>query len=762
MKLLRTVDRNSIAAWFAIGSLAVSAQLTQATLLLHYTFDEGSGNALDSSGAAPAANGTFTANAARTALGATPSGTGYALDLTGNGAVNNWVGVTAANGGSKLDIMDKFTLTVWVNMRSAPANTDRLLGRLSTTPFPGFDFLVGTPNSGTLGAGNFKLAMTVDASSAVASTADTGADATWRFVAVTYDGTLTAQNVLFYTGGTNLAITQLGIPITKNAGSVNTTTAEFRVGSTVASASDRTPPAYLDCVRVYNTVLTAAELEAVRQADGGLPDPLAGLPTIVTQPTDWTGYAGIAASFSATVNSTAPVTQHWYLNGTNAPNLLAGETNTTLILSNLTTGMSGNYYVLCASNANGVAWTTNATLTVLTPHDTGLLTNLWTLSTGDRSYLIHASGNSPTDRGLAFNPATSNLLFTSRGDSGLGPIIVALDLATGAEKHFMSMSGVSGGTFAMNMVRAADDGVVYGANLTTAATTAPYKLYRWDNDDSATVAGLAFAGDPGYNSAASGLRWGDNLAVRGAGPNTQILLAPGTGTNVALFSTANGIDFLPTILTVTAVPDHFAQYGLAFGPGTNTFWAKNSESSTLYLVEFDLVAQTGTVLHSYSGMPTIFRGIAADNSRHWLIGAAAENPDTARLYDVSDLAAGPVLADQELFGLPNITAGQPTDATFGGNWAFVLDPANGIKAYLINPNSALPRFNITHLTASPTPGVVLTWESVAGHTYQVQSRATLLSGTWTNLGGTITATGSTTTITNNLPGDTQFYHVQGQ
>jgi len=246
-------------------ALATSAFTANAALLLHYTFDEASGDALDTSGVAPTADGTFVNSATRTAEGSTPLGTGYALDLTGNGAVNNWVGVTDANGGSKLDVLEKFTLTIWVNLRSAPANADRLMGRFGTSPFPGFDFLVGTPNSGTLGAGNFKLAMAVDSSTALASTADAGADGTWTFVAVTYDGSLTADNVQFYTGSTVEAVAQLGNTLTKNAGAVNTTTAEFRVGSTAATGSDRTPPAWLDDARVYDTVLSEQELEAVRQ-----------------------------------------------------------------------------------------------------------------------------------------------------------------------------------------------------------------------------------------------------------------------------------------------------------------------------------------------------------------------------------------------------------------------------------------------------------------------------------------------------------------
>ena len=39
----------------------------------------------------------------------------------------------------------------------------------------------------------------------------------------------------------------------------------------------------------------------------------------------------------------------------------------------------------------------------------------------------------------------------------------------------------------------------------------------------------------------TGDRWGDNMAVRGAGPNTQILLAARNGTNVALLTANDGI-----------------------------------------------------------------------------------------------------------------------------------------------------------------------------------------------------------------------------
>ncbi len=513
-------------------ALATSVFTANATLLLHYTFDEASGDALDTSGAAPTANGTFTANATRTAEGSTPLGTGYALDLTGNGAVNNWVGVTAANGGSKLDAMQQFTLTIWVNMRSAPAAADRLMGRLGTTPFPGFDFLVGTPNSGTLGAGNFKLAMAVDSSTPLASTADTGADGVWRFVALTYDGTLTAQNVRFYTGSTVDVVTQLGNTVTKNAGAVDASATEFRVGSTVASSSDRTPPAWMDDARVYNTVLSPQELEAVRQESAGAPDE----PIILSfSAGDTSGYltGGSNLTLTASASGQAPLTFRWLRNGVDLPGSIF-TTNGSIVSVSYDMGtavpeMSGTYTLVLTNNLGATAST--QALEVVTMFNTTVVSNTWTLLAGSVTYL--GTGNS--ERSLAYCPVSANypggslilphyaalgnrsIQVINPVDGSTGPALAMSDYAT-----FEMTNGVRG----INMAGAGDDGAIYIGSLTTSTTNIPYFLYRYSSDDSSTVLPtIAYTGDPG-GASYPGMRWGDNMAVRGRGTSTEILIAP--------------------------------------------------------------------------------------------------------------------------------------------------------------------------------------------------------------------------------------------
>ena len=226
---------------------------------------------------------------------------------------------------------------------------------------------------------------------------------------------------------------------------------------------------------------------------------------------------------------------------------------------------------------------------------------------------------------------------------------------------------------------------------------------------------------------APGLRWGDNLALRGAGNDTQILLASATGTNVALLTTTDGgLSFTSQIIPISGVATNFAQYGLTFGPGTNTFWAKN-RGTNLYLVTFDISTLTGSAAYTYTNSPNLFRAISTDSGNRWLAGVANESPDTMRLYDVSVLTNSPVLADQEILGtamgLTDSTI--PADSTFWDNqYVFTLDPYNGISAFSIDNSfvlvTASTNANLTSLVLNPgtltpsfSPGVT----SYAGTNY---------------------------------------------
>ncbi len=492
--------------------------------------------------------------------------------------------------------------------------------------------------------------------------------------------------------------------------------------------------------------------------------------TIVANPTAVSVMEGATVSFNALAAGNDPLTLQWRFNDTNVlvdgPNV-SGATGGTLILRNVTTNQAGGYS-LQASNLFGQAVSSNAVLSVEPTFNTAQATNIWNLLPGDRSYL---SATNNSERGMAYNPLTTNLLLVSRAVAD--PALVVLDAQTGAEKRFMDVSGlpvtVPGVSLGLNQVAVADDGAVYGASVTVNASTTSFLVYRWPNDGSVSAPAFVFLGDPAQ-TAQPGQRWGDTIAVRGAGADTQILLSPGSGTNVVLLRTTSGLDFQfevpPSVIAVSGVPSGFARLGLAFGPGSNTFWAKVVDGP-LYLVGFDLASNTGSVLREFStnAVSSSLRGISTGFNQRFLAGIAFELSHNVQLYEIPDLASDPVLRDQEVFATlnPNVTLGGVGVTAFGGNYLFALDCNNGLKAFMINPDYLAPltQFPIVHIN-STGGNVVFSWKSVAGHTYQVRSRQTLLPGSWDPLGAPILATGTTTSFTNTLSGNTRFYRVQGE
>jgi hypothetical protein len=483
--------------------------------------------------------------------------------------------------------------------------------------------------------------------------------------------------------------------------------------------------------------------------------------TIGVQPAGHSVYEGATVSIdNVKFGGVPPLFYQWYRNGELIPN----ATNTTITLSNVTASVAGNYSVR-VSNSVATNFSSNALITIVPLFNTGQASNIWNLLPGDRFYVTVAGTSG--ERGMTYNPATTNVLLVSQVPSNN---VVVLDAATGAEKYFLQLGDIGQAPAAINVVGATEDGVIYGANVTANAgsSSTPFNLWQWANDDASTLPVLLLSGDPGYASPdTGGLRWGDNIAVRGAGSDAQILLAPGSGTNVCLMLASEF--FAPHILTISGVPSGFARFGIAFGPGENTFWAKTL-NRPLYLIHYDLNSGLGEVVQTYTNLPDTFRFISTDKDQKWMAGVMRVAPglsDNVRLYDISDLSAGPVLKDQELYDTQNgnnFLDGAGTGATaIGDNFVFALNSQNGIKAFLIDPNftPSLDAFQITSVRPQTGSNLVLTWESVPGHVYQVQSKIALTDPNWSDVGAPITATEAATSITNSISGPTRFYRVRG-
>lgn len=338
-----------------------------------------------------------------------------------------------------------------------------------------------------------------------------------------------------------------------------------------------------------------------------------------------------------------------------------------------------------------------------------------TIRPGDVSFLNNDGSRS--QRGMAYNPTTGHLIVVNRFPIGSETINI-IDAATGTNVGTLDVCCPTFGgssSFIYNMVGVADDGAIYVGNLTTSGTLVTFNLYRWANE--AGSQNLVYSGDPRNGNPATGnTRWGDVLAVRGSGINTEILIAPRTGSLAALLRPTDGTmaSFTATTLS-TAVSSGGLSYGLAFGPG-NTFYGReaSAEGSPLYHMSYDANAGTGVVLHVFS--TTAFPGrvgpIAVNVASNQLAAiemTAGTNADIVRLYDISNPNVAPSFVDRRSVPVwTNANSIFSGALAFGQGNVYGLNSDNGIAAFSIASGTNLlapqifgdPASQLTQLTSN--------------------------------------------------------------
>jgi hypothetical protein len=296
-------------------------------------------------------------------------------------------------------------------------------------------------------------------------------------------------------------------------------------------------------------------------------------------------------------------------------------------------------------------------------------------------------------RGGAFNPSTGNLLVATRAG---GTSVRVLNGATGAEVGTLNLTGVSGGTFALNTVGVGADGAIYGANLVTDSLASPFKVYRWANESAEPT--VVYSGNP---SGAVAGRYGDTFAVRGGGATTEIIAGQGTtaagSTRLFYLGTADGAAFTGKTFTVDGLSAGDLRLALDFGVG-NTVLGK--QGGALRLVGYDLGAGTASVLSSFTlGVPNaggtagafdIGSGYLASYGFQGANGAA----QSINLYDFASLTTtgSNLPIDQELLA---------TAVGNGNGVGAVALSADGSVVYVVAPNNGVSAFRIV-----PEPG---TW-----------------------------------------------------
>lgn len=229
--------------------------------------------------------------------------------------------------------------------------------------------------------------------------------------------------------------------------------------------------------------------------------------------------------------------------------------------------------------------------------DSYRLTPLWSTAPNAQPYFNTVGGRAgaPNQRTLGYNALSNHLYVVSREhDTSSNFTIAAVDADTGAFVYNLNTNGVDFiGQVGLVGIGVADDGAIYAANVDSAGdpTATNWKLYRRANGDSNTLPQLVFSGDPWGTGAT--YRWGDSIAVRGAGTNTQVIVdnrEASVTPFVAIFHPTDSelTNFASSYLfTDNATGANIVARHIQFGVG-NTFWQKR-KGTPLVHSSYDLI-----------------------------------------------------------------------------------------------------------------------------------------------------------------------------
>tara|TARA_R110001599_G_scaffold1889_4_gene9741 strand:+ start:178460 stop:182188 length:3729 start_codon:yes stop_codon:yes gene_type:complete len=259
-------------------------------------------------------------------------------------------------------------------------------------------------------------------------------------------------------------------------------------------------------------------------------------------------------------------------------------------------------------------------------------------------------------RGMAYGSVDGNnrVYAADRANS----TIRVMDAATGADVTLTTafdLSGVSGGTFALNQVEVSDDGAIFLSNLTTDASTNPFHLYWWTSEGGAYSDSLSI-------TTSTAQRLGDKFTVVGSlTDNTIEVWVPAATTDpgivYVLTTSDQGATWNTETITLSgslvAVGSSSDVAPLGLGRTSDFYIGGNSSAPARYSSSGEYV--TGSVLASASrnGM----QAFTYDSKDH--LAVYTYRPDGASggsktgqvyVYDISDAANPTIVAESPLLG----------------------------------------------------------------------------------------------------------------
>ncbi|RIK77935.1 MAG: hypothetical protein DCC67_12085 [Planctomycetota bacterium] len=306
-------------------------------------------------------------------------------------------------------------------------------------------------------------------------------------------------------------------------------------------------------------------------------------------------------------------------------------------------------------------------------------------------------------RGMTYSAKNNHLYVVDRNG---GTFVRIVDGDTGALVGSLDTTGITGGTFPLNMVDVDDDGVIYAASLNGDTDASVLKVYRWATEASLPTVAYDSSASPVANGA--DIRIGDDLAVIGSGANTRIVTggnsatAPGNpGDNAfVVLTTTDGLAYSAAVQDFVGVePANGAlRLGIDF-VDANTVIGRQASGGEAIVATFAAGTATQTALAELvvSGEAPL----AVDRTNDLLATVQVIVPtggvgaiNDVRLYDIAN-PDSPILLDTQNLttSVAPVANGNGTGdlkfGRFGGQFRlYVLNTNNGIQAFTVVPEPA--------------------------------------------------------------------------
>ncbi len=406
----------------------------------------------------------------------------------------------------------------------------------------------------------------------------------WFFWAVTYDGTLGANNTKLYLGTRSSPVTQMGATQTANSGTLESTTTDFSLNGGNGSG---TLKGLQDNVRVDNVVMTLAELESRRVMDAAADIAVYGKNNLIANG-DVTPVLGDGTDFGSAMPASITVTNSFTITNAGADILyLTGTPPITL------SGPTGDFTVSTGSTVTNIPAHSSTTFKVLfAPTTTGTRTGLVSMANNvaaKNPYSFSIQGN-----GIGVEPVI--------GVVGNGLAINYADMnpteAVGTDFGGVNITGVAlTNTFTITNSGNALLALMGGTPVTLTGDTGDFTLDT-EGMSSSVAAGAStlfkLIFDPSLAGARTGLV---SIASSDGHLNPFIFAVQGTGQKPMIGISGNG-NSIPSGDITPALADRtdFGVTDLTLGPPvTNVFIVTNSGTATLGLTGAPPVSLTGHI-----------------------------------------------------------------------------------------------------------------------------------------------------------------------